>query len=89
MCFPSFGSVKGDEEVRKEYWQELKETLAREDRSILGYRRSRPRILEELSGVLGFRMREEVQVRQQNGRLADQQLSDALKRWQDGSSIII
>lgn len=44
----------GDEEVRKEYWQELKETLARE----------------------------EIQVRQQNGRLADQQLSEALKPWQ-------
>eukprot|EP00439_Symbiodinium_sp_Y106_P073502 s377_g13.t2 len=45
----------GDEEVRKEYWQELKETLARE----------------------------ELQVRQQNGRLADQQLSQSLKLWQD------
>lgn len=45
----------GDEDVRKEYWQELKETLARE----------------------------EIQVRQQNGRLADQQLSEALKLWQD------
>eukprot|EP00435_Cladocopium_sp_Y103_P010789 s721_g2.t2 len=45
----------GDEDVRKEYWQELKETLARE----------------------------EIQVRQQNVRLADQQLSEALKLWQD------
>eukprot|EP00434_Breviolum_minutum_P012873 symbB.v1.2.011346.t1/scaffold745.1/size165919/3 len=45
----------GDEEVRKEYWQELKETLARE----------------------------EIQVRQQNGRMADQQLAAALKLWQD------
>lgn len=45
----------GDEDVRKEYWQELKETLARE----------------------------EIQVRQQNGRLADQQLSEGLKLWQD------
>jgi len=45
----------GDEEVRKEYWQELKETLARE----------------------------EIQVRQQNGRMADQQVAAALKLWQD------
>ncbi|CAE8583406.1 unnamed protein product, partial [Polarella glacialis] len=45
----------GDEEVRKEYWQELKEALARE----------------------------EMLARQQNSRLADQQLAAALKLWQE------
>jgi len=45
----------GDEEIRKEYWQELKETLARE----------------------------ELQIRQQNGRIADQQLQGGLQRWQE------
>ncbi|CAJ1438831.1 unnamed protein product [Effrenium voratum] len=45
----------GDEEVRKEYWQELKETLARE----------------------------ELQVRQQNGRLAEQRVAESLKSWQE------
>jgi len=45
----------GEEGVRNEYWQELKESLARE----------------------------EVLVKQQNARLADQKLSATLKRWQD------
>jgi len=45
----------GDEEIRKEYWQELKETLARE----------------------------ELQIRQQNSRVADQQLQEDLQRWQE------
>jgi len=45
----------GDEAVRKEYWQELKESLARE----------------------------EFVVRQQNVRIADQRLVDALKHWQE------
>jgi len=45
----------GDESVRKEYWQELKETLARE----------------------------EVLVRQQNTRIADHQLMDAQRSWQE------
>jgi len=44
----------GDESVRKEYWQELKESIARE----------------------------EALVRQQNGRLADQQLQGHIKDWQ-------
>mmetsp|Transcript_27105 Transcript_27105/g.57544 ORF Transcript_27105/g.57544 Transcript_27105/m.57544 type:complete len:1166 (+) Transcript_27105:67-3564(+) len=44
----------GDNAVRKEYWQELKESLARE----------------------------ELTVRQQNGRLAEQRLTEALKEWQ-------
>eukprot|EP00927_Polykrikos_kofoidii_P035702 TRINITY_DN30246_c0_g1_i1.p1 TRINITY_DN30246_c0_g1~~TRINITY_DN30246_c0_g1_i1.p1 ORF type:complete len:1394 (-),score=280.24 TRINITY_DN30246_c0_g1_i1:389-4510(-) len=45
----------GDEMVRLEYWQELKESLAREE------------------GL----------VRQQNVRLADQQLVDSLRAWQE------
>eukprot|EP00928_Gymnodinium_smaydae_P018459 TRINITY_DN17022_c0_g3_i2.p1 TRINITY_DN17022_c0_g3~~TRINITY_DN17022_c0_g3_i2.p1 ORF type:complete len:864 (-),score=200.86 TRINITY_DN17022_c0_g3_i2:293-2884(-) len=45
----------GDELVREEYWQELKESLARE----------------------------EALVRQKNTRLADQQLMEALKVWQE------
>merc|ERR1740138_1691860 len=45
----------GDEAVRKEYWQELKETLARE----------------------------EMLVRVQNSRLADSQLMEALRSWQE------
>eukprot|EP00927_Polykrikos_kofoidii_P055544 TRINITY_DN49772_c0_g1_i1.p1 TRINITY_DN49772_c0_g1~~TRINITY_DN49772_c0_g1_i1.p1 ORF type:complete len:1095 (+),score=250.15 TRINITY_DN49772_c0_g1_i1:74-3286(+) len=45
----------GDEAVRKEYWQELKETLAIEESS----------------------------VRQQNARLADEQLNKVLDRWQE------
>eukprot|EP00929_Paragymnodinium_shiwhaense_P078420 TRINITY_DN40635_c0_g1_i1.p1 TRINITY_DN40635_c0_g1~~TRINITY_DN40635_c0_g1_i1.p1 ORF type:complete len:998 (+),score=242.40 TRINITY_DN40635_c0_g1_i1:72-3065(+) len=45
----------GDEHIRKEYWQELKETVARHEES----------------------------VKQQNSRLADQQLNAILKRWQD------
>lgn len=45
----------GDEAVRKEYWQELKETLAREEQS----------------------------VRQSSSRLADQQLMEALRLWQE------
>lgn len=45
----------GDEKVRKEYWQELKESLARE----------------------------EFVVRQQNVKIADQRLVEALKHWQE------
>lgn len=45
----------GEERVRREYWQELKEALAREEQS----------------------------VRQSNARFADQQLVEALKRWQE------
>mmetsp|Transcript_33338 Transcript_33338/g.58789 ORF Transcript_33338/g.58789 Transcript_33338/m.58789 type:complete len:945 (+) Transcript_33338:56-2890(+) len=44
----------GEEAVRREYWQELKESIARE----------------------------EALVRQQNGRLADQQLQGHIKDWQ-------
>jgi len=49
------GRAVGEEAVRKEYWQELKETLAREQQS----------------------------VRQNNSRIADQQLLEALTRWQE------
>ncbi|CAK0890759.1 unnamed protein product [Prorocentrum cordatum] len=48
----------GEECVRREYWQELKETLARE----------------------------ETLVRVRNARLADQQLMDALRSWQESGS---
>lgn len=45
----------GNESVRKEYWQQLKEHI----------------------------VREEVAVQQQNARLAEQKLSEALKRWEE------
>mmetsp|Transcript_152243 Transcript_152243/g.276961 ORF Transcript_152243/g.276961 Transcript_152243/m.276961 type:complete len:1086 (-) Transcript_152243:49-3306(-) len=45
----------GEEAVRREYWQELKESFAREERLVT----------------------------QQNARLADQRLKDALTKWQD------
>ena len=45
----------GEESVRVEYWQELKESIAREEHV----------------------------VKQQNTRLADQKLLDALRTWQE------